>query len=113
MLLKVIQCFTDHITVIMEGVQDGSWDGLGGVRRSVKGIKLGRVCVHLRTKEQGGAWVEVMGVLGSVKSREGCGGVQLTGEWMAPVTGSNLITSCSPALPLKHTMPEQDHGNSH
>ena len=51
MLLKVIQCFTDHITVMVEGVQDGSWDALGGVRRSVKGLKLGRVCVHLRTKE--------------------------------------------------------------
>ena len=37
--------------------------------------------MHLCTKEQGGVWVEVMGVLGSVKSREGCGGVQLTGEW--------------------------------
>ena len=59
MLLKVIQCFTDHITVIMEGVQDGSWDGLGGVRRSVKGIKLGRVWECVCTF--------------ALKSREGCG----------------------------------------
>ena len=59
MMLKVMQCFTDHITVMVEGVQDGSWVGLGGVRRSVKGIKLGRVWECVCTF--------------ALKSREGCG----------------------------------------
>ena len=72
MLSKILQCFTDHITVIMEGVQDGSWDGGA---KECEGYKVGKgvgVCVHFRTKEQGGVWVEV---IGGVRECEEQGGV--------------------------------------
>ena len=86
-----------------------------GGAKECEGYKVGKgvgVCVHFRTKEQGGVWVEVIGGVRECEEQGGVWGCSAD-WWVAPVTGSNLITSCSPALPLKHTMPEQDHGNSH
>ena len=76
MLPKILQCFTDHITVILNGGSSGwvlgwAWGGA----KECEGYKVGKgvgVCVHFRTKEQGGVWVEV---IGGVRECEEQGGV--------------------------------------